>query len=254
MQRVTDGPGPLGAVATPGSPDATAIVDQGKRIPIRIVGRAPLPGASAGRPALFVSRAALRRTAQRLGIVDPGPQATGFLWAKGPLRIVEPAIVASNLGPTYITTPSHILDDPSIGAAERSYRYVKAIGVVAAVLSLVALLLYLQARQRAQLIGSALVRRMGLTGFADAVAVALEAGAIAAFAAALGGAVAAVTAHPLIAHVDPLPLYAPAPTYVAPWTAILAGAAAAVAVAACLGAAAAAIAARSDAAEALRVA
>jgi hypothetical protein len=131
---------------------------------------------------------------------------------------------------------------------------VQAIGIAAAVLSLVALLLYLQARQRSQLIASALARRMGLGAVADAVAVALEAASIVLFATVAGGATAAVTARPIVDHVDALPLYAPAPVYVAPWTTLIAAAAAAVVVAACLGALATAIAARSDAAEALRVA
>ena len=254
LGKVKNGPGPLDAIATPGAPSADAIFDQGARIPIRIVGHAALPGTTPDRPALLVSRVALRRAAHRAGVLDPGPQAGGLLWAKGPPRIVEPALIASNLAPAYLTTPSHILDDPSVGAAERSYRYVKAIGIAAAVLSVVALLLYLQARQRSQLIASALVRRMGLAARSDAVAVALEAGAIVAFATVIGGAVAAFTARPLVGHVDALPLYAPAPSYVAPWTSFVVAGAIAVAAAAILGALATVFAARSDVAEALRVA
>lgn len=245
---------PLAAIATPGAPPTDAIVDQGKRIPVRVIGHAALPAASAGRPALFVARAALRRAARRIGFLDPGPQADGILWAKGAPRTVEPALIESDLAPAFMTTPSHIRQDPSVGAAERSYRYVQAIGLAAAVLSLVALLLYLQARQRSQLIASALVRRMGLGAGADAVAVGLEAAAIVLFAAVAGGAVATATARPIVGRVDALPLYAPAPVYVVPWTALLAGGAVAVAVAACLGALATVIAARSNVAEALRVA
>jgi hypothetical protein len=250
----TAGRGPLAAIATPGAPSADAIFDQGARIPIRIVGRAVIPGTSPGRPALLVSREALRRVARRAGISDPGPQAAGLLWAKGDPKIIEPALVASNLAPAFLTRLSQILEDPSVGAAERSYRYVRVIGLAAAVLSLVALLLYLQARQRSQLIASALVRRMGAGAGSDAAALALEAGAIVLFATVIGAAVATAFAKPIVGHVDALPLYAPAPTYVTPWTALIAGAAAATVAAVCIGAVATLIAARSNVAEALRVA
>ena len=223
-------------------------------IPIRVVGHAAVPGATAGRPALLVSRSALRRLARRVHILDPAPQAEALVWAKGPPKLVERLLATSPLAPVFMTTPAHILADASVAAAERSYRFVKLIGGAAAVLSLLALLLYLQARQRSQLIASALVRRMGLRPFADASALAIEAAAIVLFAAMVGGAVATAGAGTIVRHVDSLPQYAPAPVFTVPWSVLLVGLAAAVIVAASLGAVAAVIAGRSDAARALRVA
>jgi hypothetical protein len=176
------------------------------------------------------------------------------VWAKGPPARVESALVASNLGPSYMTTRAHILEDGSVTAAKRSYRYVKLIAAAAAALALVALLLYLQARQRAQLIASALARRMGATAAGDAAALALEAASIMGFAALLGGVVATAAAAPVVVHVDAVPLYAPPPLLVVPYTTLVLGAIVAVAIAALLGALAAAIAMRSDPSEALRVA
>jgi putative ABC transport system permease protein len=246
--------GALAAIATPGAPEAEEIIDQGARIRIEIVGRAPLPGSTAGRAAILVSRAALRRAARRLDILDPGPQATGLLWAKGDPARLEQAIDASNVGAVYLTRLGHIRENASVAAAERSYGFVRAIGAAAAILSLVALLLYLQARQRSQLIASALVRRMGLAAGADAAALALEAAAVV-LVAAVTGAVAAVTAAQPIAHrIDSLPLYAPPPVLAVPWATLVAGGAVAVAAGALLGAAAATLAARADVGEALRVA
>jgi hypothetical protein len=247
------GPG-LAAIATPGAPASDAIVEQGARIPIHVVGHAPVPGSTAGRPALLVSRAALHRVARKAGILDPPPLATGYLWAKGNPHRILPVLDTSALAPAYLTTVSHIYEDASVGAAKRSYRYVGVIGAAAGVLALVALLLYLQARQRAQLIASALVRRMGLSRRRDAAALALEAGGIVLFAGAIGAAVASAAAAPIAHHVDALPLYAPAPVVIFPWTTLALGLAAAVVAGAVLGALAAAIAGRSDVAEALRVA
>jgi len=71
LGRLESGRGAVPAIATPGAPATEAIVDQGARIPVRIVGRAAVPGASGHRPALLVSSAALTRVARRLGIQSP---------------------------------------------------------------------------------------------------------------------------------------------------------------------------------------
>lgn len=246
--------GTLAVIATPGAPHFTSIVEQGAHIPVDVVGHAIVPGVSGGRPGVLVSRAALARFARRDNFLEPAPSAAGLLWARGDVRTIEAAIVPSDLEPAYLTTPAHIYDDPSVAATERSYRYVRLIGAAAAVLSLVALLLYLQARQQAQLIATALTRRMGLTRTQDLLAVALEAAAIVAFAAVVGAVVAVATARPIVHHVDGLAAYAPSAAYVVPWTLLVVAVAVGIAAAALLGAAAVAIAGRSDAAEELRVA
>jgi hypothetical protein len=246
--------GRLAAIATPGTPDASEIVVQGVRVPITVVGYAAVPGATAGRPALLVSRPALRTLARRLHFVDPGPLTSGLLWAKGPPARIEPAIDASNLGAAYVTRLGHLRSIASVAAAERSYRYVRLIGLAAAILALVALLLYLQARQRAQLIASALVRRMGFGIAGDAAALAFEAAAIVLVAAVVGAAAALLAARPVVHRVDSLPQYAPSPVLTVPWLVLAVATLAAVASAALIGVVAVAIASRSDAAEALRVA
>ena len=244
----------LAAIASPGTPRAAAIIDQGARIPIRVVGHAPIPGSTAGRPALLVSRPALRRAARTAHILDPAPQATGLLWAKGPPAKLLPLLERASAAPVYMTTLDHIRGNAAVLAADRSYRYVEVIGVASAALALVALLLYLQARQRSQSIASAIVRRMGLRARGDAAAVAAESAALALFAALIGGAVATIVSEPIAHHVDSLPQYAPAPVHTVPWTTLLVGGACTATAAAVVGAAAVVIAARADVTGALRVA
>jgi hypothetical protein len=244
----------LAAIATPGAPEETAVIDQGVRLPVRIVGHAAVPGATAGRPALLVSRSELRRFARRDHILDPAPQAQGLVWAKGPPGPVERALAASPLTPVFMTTPAHILDDPSVRAAARSYRFVKVIGGAAAGLSVLCLLTYLQARRRSQLIATAILRRMGLGSFADAGALAIEASLIVLFAGAIGGAIAIACARAVAPHVDSLPQYAPGPVFVVPWLVVAAGLLGTVIVAAVLAAATAVSTTRAAIAEALRVA
>jgi hypothetical protein len=166
---------------------------------------------------------------------------------------VERALAASNLHPFYMTTPGEITRSPSVAAAMRSYRYVRIVGVALSLLTLVALLLYLQVRQRSQLISSAFARRMGLTRRWDTGAVAFEAAIVMLFAGLLGGGVAALVAQAVVKHVDSLPQYAPGPVSVVPWTMLVAGLAIAVAAASVVGSAAAGIARRSDVVQALRL-
>ncbi|MFL5927545.1 MAG: hypothetical protein ACJ77E_11490, partial [Gaiellaceae bacterium] len=139
LGRLASDHGAVPAIATPDAPATDAIVDQGARVPIRIVGRADVPGATANRPALLVSSAVLARVARRRGIQSPGPGATGLVWARGSPPLIEPALAASSLAPFYLTTPSHIRESGSVGAARRSYRFIIVIAIAAAALSLVSL-------------------------------------------------------------------------------------------------------------------
>jgi len=254
LPRLTAKSPPIPVLATPGTPSADAIVDQGARIPIRIVGRTPFPGTTAGRPALIVAAPALARAAAQGHVPYPGPGAQGLLWAKGSPGTLIPRLASTSLYPFYLTTIAHIREDGSVVATERSFRYVRTIGEAAGALSLLGLLLYLQARQAGQRIASAFARRMGLGAAGDTGALAIEGAVAVAVGVAAGIGAALLTAAPLIRKIDPLPAYPPSIVTVIPWTVLLASACAAVAVGALLGVLAAVIAARSDVAEVLRVA
>jgi hypothetical protein len=154
----------------------------------------------------------------------------------------------------YLTRSDHIFENASVRAAARSYRFIRVVGITAAGLSLLCLLLYLQARQRSQLVAAAMLRRMGLGRVADGAALALEAALVVLAAGVIGGAVAVVCAGPIVRHVDSLPQYAPGPVLVIPWAVLGAWLAVATILTGALGAAAATLARRSDVAGALRVA
>lgn len=254
LERAKARPGVLPAIASPGMPDVDSIFDQGVRVPIRIVARDPFPGMEAGRPALLVSRAALRRVAAAHHIVDPGPFAGGLIWARGVPKQIEGPLLASNIYPSFITTFAHVRADSSVRTGKRSYGYLRTIGGGAVLLALLALLLYLQARQRDQVLAGALLRRMGRRRGADTAAVALEAGALVVLAFLVGLGVAYVAALIVAPHVDPLPQYAPGAVLAVPWTVLVAVGAGAAVTAALLAAALVWVAGRADASEALRVA
>jgi len=254
LERATAPPDVLPVIASPDLPNIDSIVAQGVRVPIRIVARKPFPGMSGGRAAILISRAVLRRVAAAHHILDPGPFAGGLIWARGNPKQIEEKLTASNIHPAYLTTFEVIRGDPSVRTGKRSYGYLRTIGGGAVLLALLALLLYLQARQRDQVIAGALLRRMGRKPGADTAAVALEAAAIVALAFFVGLAVAVIATHVVVPHVDPLPQYAPGAVLVVPWIELFAVGAAAAATAALLAAALVWVASRADASEALRVA
>ena len=139
-----------------------------------------------------------------------------YVWGKGPPAAVEQAIVSSSLNAYFPSSIDTFLRDPSVLLATRTYSFMRTIAIAAAVLVLLGLLLYLQARQRSQVIASALARRMGFGARGEALSVSLEVLAILAFAALVGAGIAIVAAGPVVRHIDPLPQDAPAPIFTLP--------------------------------------
>jgi len=247
--------GALPVIAVGKLPNLSAVWDQGKRLPVTIVGRVrAFPGSTAGTPSVVVARSALGRAATRAGLADLLPGATGAIWAKGDPVTIKRAFATSKLYPSYVTTNADLLAIPAIAAATRTYGFFDWIGIAAAALALAAVLLYLHARQRGQLIASALAQRMGLSRTGDAAALALEAAAITATAVCVGELAAELTARALVNHVDPLAQWSPSLVLVVPWSWLIITLVAATTTAALLGAAAAMVAARGDVAQELRVA
>jgi putative ABC transport system permease protein len=92
------------------------------------------------------------------------------------------------------------------------------IGVVTAVIALIGLVLYLQARQRSRELSYALGRRMGLTSGAHRLAVVVEILLLLVTALVAGAALAIGTTALIYRRLDPLPDLPPEPTLRLPIT------------------------------------
>jgi hypothetical protein len=236
-----------------GHPDSVLI--DGRRIPIRVVARLhAFPGMVAGEPLLVLPSAQLSRVAAKAGIANPVDGATAYVWARGEPRSVEAALARSSLAPLYVTSVDHFLQSADLSTAARTYGFLRVIALGAALIALVALLLYLHARNRSQLVTSAFLGRMGMRQSAQAASVALEAAALVAFAAVAGAGSALLAATQIVSRVDPLPQYAPSATVDVPWLLLAGSLCLLVVVAAAAGAAASLLARRGELGEALRVA
>jgi putative ABC transport system permease protein len=233
----------------------SAIWDEGIRIPVTPVGTdKSFPGMVAGTPLLVVDRKAFAAVAKARHAFEPLGTPQTLIWANGPPAAVSRALQADPLQATFVTTVDDFRKDPDVTLAKRTFAYMRLIAIAAGILVLIALVLYLQARQRTQAIASALASRMGLSRRAEVASLALELGSIALFAAVVGGVVAISSAAPIVGHIDPLSTDPPAPSLVIPLSAILASAAALVVLAVAAGVLVSSAARRTNMSEALRVA
>ena len=113
-----------------------------------------------------------------------------------------------------------MLGNRDVAAARRTYSFLTGLGVAVASLALVGVALYLYARQRGQAVASALARRMGLARRVEVVSLWLELTVVLLVAAALAAVVGLAAAAPVVRRTDPLPKYAPAPSFVVPWSVV----------------------------------
>jgi hypothetical protein len=85
-----------------------------------------------------------------------------------------------------ITTARQVMDLPRLGAILETFRALEALGVATAVLVAAALVMYLQARQRSQIVAYGLQIKMGMSPGSHRHAVLLEVGSMLAAAFVLG--------------------------------------------------------------------
>jgi predicted lysophospholipase L1 biosynthesis ABC-type transport system permease subunit len=175
------------------------------------------------------------------------------VWASGPPRQVEAALTRSSLSPTYLTVLADFSHNPDVQNVTRTYGFLRIVAAAVVLLAFLALILYLSGRERAQLVTSAFLRRMGFSQARQALSVALEVGILVLVATVSGLAAALVTSGAIVGHVDPLAQYSPAPVANIPWTLLVAFAVLAMLVAALAGALLTLAVRRSDIGEALRV-
>lgn len=248
LDRLAESTAPLPAIANASAAHAKAIEFDGQRIPIQVVDVVrSFPGMVEGEDVLVVPAAKLERIVDR-----PYESATAYVWVKGPVDEVTRALERSTPAPTFITSVRHFLESADLDTASRTYGYLRLVAGGAAAVALLALLLYMRARARQQVVTSELLERMGMHSGGRAVASGIEAAALAAFACIVGIGAALLVAKPVATRVDPIAQYAPRAALDVPWATLVASGVAFVVIAGLAGALASIT--RADVAEAVRVA
>ena len=217
---------PLPAIAVGLDPGPHVVTIDGKRSDVQVVARVrAFPGMQPTQALLVVPARALPQPA---GAYD-------YVWATGPPAKVEAALARSSLAPQYLTAVAQFSHSPDVQNITRTYGFLRIVAIALVLLSLTALLLYLNTRQRSQLVTSAFLRRMGLSQPHQALSVALESGLLVGLASAIGTVAALITAGAIVGRVDPLAIYSPAPTIHVPWSWLIGSALAVTLAAAVLG-------------------
>ncbi len=210
-------------VAGPGVPDIAAIELGTTRLPVRVVGETEaFPGMLSRRPLLVADTEALLGAVEGSGALLGASNATNELWLRAGRAEALAELSRLRVPPFQVTTAAEVEDIPYIATVIDTFLVLNALGLGTLVLVLTALLVYLQARQRSQVVGYGLSLRMGLDPGGQVRSLALELGAMLSVAAALGVGLALAASLLMVPRLDPLGAIPPRPAVDLPLLALLA--------------------------------
>jgi hypothetical protein len=191
-----------------------AIERTGQSTAVEVVARAEVfPRMSGVRPLVVVDAGSLDRAFEGRPHPLDHPEATPSIWIRGETRSAIDSLSRLPIVPYYMTTVDEVKDLPSTRALIESLVVLNAIGFVGAAFVLVGLLMYLQARQRGQLVAYGLTVRMGLTPAAYRRSIAAELGGMLAVALLAGALTGIVAGFAVNGFVDPLSNIPPPPLF-----------------------------------------
>jgi predicted lysophospholipase L1 biosynthesis ABC-type transport system permease subunit len=153
------------------------------------------------------------------GLPNPlqfSPGASTEFWVKGDPDRASAALRTLTYPPYFILTADQVKDIPEIAAAIGSFLVLNGLGLIAALLVVLGMLMYLQARQRSQVVSYGLSLRMGMSHSAHRRSLTAELGAMLCCSYAIGLALALGAAFLILPLLDPLATIPPPPLYVLP--------------------------------------
>lgn len=196
-------------------PDSITIDRQ--RVPIEIVGRAnAFPGMTSLRPLVVVDERRLLEAFEGLPNPLAGADASDELWIRGDPAAARAALSELSFVPDLILTTDEVKDIPYIAAVIDTFLVMNGLGLLAALLVVAAMLMYLQTRQRSEIVSYGLSLRMGMRSSRHLLAIATEVGAMLVVAYVAGGVLALVAARLTIPLLDPIEAIPPEPIGVVP--------------------------------------
>ena len=167
------------------------------------------PGASAGRPTLVVDRVAWRRVLRAAKVSSSSLEASNEVWARGSPQPILAWLRRGGVAVIRDVTATEVLGSPTFLALRWTFGFLQGLGVLAAAISLVGMVLYLQARQRSREVAWALARRMGFSRTAGRASLACELGILLLVAYVVGATLATAAASLVLSRLDPIPALAP---------------------------------------------
>lgn len=175
------------------------------------------PGMVSERPTIVIDQHAFTTVvADRGSGLLNSSDVTAEWWVRGDTQGATDALLAVEAPPAQILTAEEVSDIPSIDGVIDTFRVLNLVGLGAAILVVVATLMYQQARKRARLISYGLSRRMGLSHRAHGTAVILELAAVLLASYVAGAVVAVVVSRFIASMVDPLDAIPPSTLFSLP--------------------------------------
>ena len=219
----------LGRIATPfegtlpvvmaSAPNAfpDSITIDRRTVPIEIVGRAnAFPGMTSLRPLVVVDERRLLEAFEGLPNPLAGANASDELWIRGDPAAARAALPELSFVPDLVLTADEVKDIPDIAAVIDTFLVMNGLGLLAALLVVAAMLMYLQTRQRSEIVSYGLSLRMGMRSSLHLLAIATEVGAMLVVAYIAGGVLALAAARLTIPLLDPIEAIPPEPIGVVP--------------------------------------
>ncbi|MGQ0670662.1 MAG: FtsX-like permease family protein [Actinomycetota bacterium] len=174
------------------------------------------PGMLPDTPLVVAAREAFLEAIGSRGLSLVDLNAVHQLWVRGDPEPVIQALAAAPIFPSAVLTADAVANTPRFLALSWLFGFLEALGVLAGLLALVALVLYVESRQRTREVSYVLSSRMGLSRAAHWVSVSIELGAMLLVSFAMGAVLAAAAAFVVHQDVDPLPQQPPAALFRVP--------------------------------------
>ena len=186
-------------------------------LPIEVVGRADaFPGMTSLRPLVVVDSGRLLEAFGDAPSPLTVPGASDELWIRGTPRAARAALAGLDYTPSLVLTADEVKDISYIAAVIDTFLVMNGLGILAALLVFAAMLMYLQARQRSEIVSYGLSLRMGMRSSRHLVAIAIEVGAMLVIAYVAGAVLAIAAARFTVPLLDPIEAIPPDPITVVP--------------------------------------
>lgn len=170
------------------------------------------PGAARGQLTLVADL----KTLEASGVELTTSETRYELWAKGDPAKILPVLRRQQFPVELAATAAQIRATPAFLALSWTFGLLQAFGILAGLITLLGVLLYLQARQQAREVSYALARRMGLDGRTHRRSVLVELLAMLLTAFVLGAVFSTVAAWMVHGRLDPIPALPPGPLLAVP--------------------------------------
>lgn len=197
-----------------------------RTVPVSVAGRASaFPGMVSRRPLVVIGAAQLESAYEGVSGPLDDPDARPEIWVRGETQAATEALYGLELPPYLVLTVDEVKDIPYIAAVIDMFTVLNVLGLAAALLVVAALMTYLQARQRSQIVAYGLSKRMGMGPGQHRRSLSFEVGSILGSSFALGVGVAILVVVVLLPLLDPLSTVPPNPLLTPPLAILVATAA-----------------------------